>query len=133
MLDRAVQEEGILDYCNENGMGFISFSPLAQGLLTSRYLNGVPSDSRMSRSGSLKPEMLTPELVEYLNNLNAIAVERGESLASMSLAWVLRREEVTSVLVGASKKEQILDNLRAMHSAPFSEEELLKIDNIALK
>lgn len=124
LLDRAVQEEGILDYCNENGMGFISFSPLAQGLLTSRYLNGVPSDSRMSRSGSLKPEMLTPELVEYLNNLNAIAVERGESLASMSLAWVLAQRGVTSVLVGARTPEQFKESLQCLKSPLLQANEL---------
>ena len=110
------------------------FSPLAQGLLTDRYLKGIPSDSRVKTRGIyLKETALTEEMLAKIQALNEIAKARGESLAQMSLAWVLRREEVTSVLVGASKKEQILDNLRAMNSAPFSEEELLKIDEIALR
>ena len=117
LLDRAVQEEGILDYCNGNGLGFISFSPLAQGLLSARYLNGIPADSRMSRAGSLKAEMLTPELVEYLNALNVIATERGESLATMSLAWILAQRGVTSVLVGARTPEQFMESLKCVDSA----------------
>ena len=114
MLDRAVQEEGVLDYCAGNGMGFISFSPLAQGLLTSRYLNGVPAKSRMSRAGSLKAEILTPGLQSYLNELNSIAAERGESLATMSLAWVLAQKGITSVLVGARTPEQFAESLRCI-------------------
>ena len=116
MLDRAVQEEGVLDYCAGNGMGFISFSPLAQGLLTSRYLNGVPAESRMSRAGSLKAEILTPELQSYLNELNSIAAERGESLATMSLAWVLAQKGITSVLVGARPPEQLTETLGCLQS-----------------
>ena len=116
MLDKAVQHEGVLDYCAENGIGFISFSPLAQGLLTSRYLNGIPEDSRMSRAGSLKAEMLTPELIEYLNKLNGIAVERGESLATMALAWILAQRGVTSVLVGARTPEQFKESLMCINS-----------------
>ncbi len=112
MLDRAVQEEGILDYCSDNGIGFISFSPLAQGVLTARYLNGIPEGSRMSRAGSLKPEMLTPELIEHLNTLNAIATERGESLATMALKWILEQKGVTSVLVGARNPEQLKESLK---------------------
>ena len=116
LLDRAVQNEGVLDYCAEHGIGFISFSALAQGLLTSTYLNGIPAGFRMSRGGSLKPGMLTPELQCYLNGLNAIAVERGESLATMSLAWVLAQRGVTSVLVGARTPEQFKQSLETLNS-----------------
>ena len=114
--------------------GVIVFSPLAQGLLTDRYINGIPADSRIRTSGIfLKESNLTEEKLCKIRALNKLANERGESLAQMALAWVLRREEVTSVLVGASKPSQILDNLRAMNSAAFTEEELTVIDEIALK
>ena len=116
LLDRAVQDEGIPAYCAAEGIGFISFSALAQGLLTSRYLGGIPEGSRMSRGGSLTADKLTPELIEYLNRLNAIAVQRGESLASMSLAWVLAQEGVTSVLVGARTPEQFKESLKCLDS-----------------
>ena len=122
MLDREPQEEGILDYCAENGIGFISFSPLAQGLLTDRYLNDIPTDSRMSRNKSLKADMLTPELLAKLRHLNDIAAQRDESLAAMALAWILEQKGVTSVLVGASSVEQLAKNMQSIHSAPFSEE-----------
>lgn len=116
LLDRAVLDEGIPAYCAAEGIGFISFSALAQGLLTSRYLGGIPDGSRMSRNGSLQPEKLSPELLEYLNRLNGIALERGETLASMSLAWVLAQEGVTSVLVGARTPEQFKESLRCLNS-----------------
>ena len=124
MLDRAVQEEGVLDYCADNGIGFISFSALAQGLLTSKYLNGVPSDSRMSRVGPLKAEILTPELQSYLNELNSIAAERGESLATMSLAWVLAQKGITSVLVGARTPAQLKETLGCLQSPLLMADEL---------
>lgn len=114
LLDRAIQDEGIPAYCKSEGIGFISFSALAQGLLTSRYLNGIPSDSRMARGGSLQQEKLSPQLLEYLNTLNGIAIERGEPLATMSLAWVLAQEGVTSVLVGARTPEQFAESLRCI-------------------
>ncbi len=114
LLDRAVQEEGIPSYCNAEGIGFISFSALAQGLLTSRYLNGVPQDSRMARGGSLQQDKLSPQLVEYLKTLSTIAAESGVSPATMSLAWVLAQEGVTSVLVGARTPEQFADSLRCI-------------------
>ena len=120
LLDRAVQEEGILDYCHDNGIGFISFSPLAQGVLTARYLDGIPEGSRMSRAGSLKAEILTPELIEYLNRLNVIAAERGESLATMALAWILAQRGVTSVLVGARTPEQFKELLKCVDSPLLS-------------
>lgn len=114
MLDKTPIEEGILGYCRDQGIGFISFSPLAQGLLTDRYLNGIPDDSRMARSKFLKSDRLTPELLEHLRSLNAEAAERGESLADMALAWVLAQEGVTSVLVGASKTSQIENDLKVL-------------------
>ena len=119
LLDREPQEEGIIDYCQQKGIGFISFSPLAQGLLTDRYLNGIPSDSRMSRGGSLTDDVLTPELLEHLRNLNAEAQKRGETLAEMALAWILAQQGVTSVLVGASSTAQLEKNLRCIDAKPF--------------
>lgn len=122
LLDRAPQEEGILDYCAENGIGFISFSPLAQGLLTDKYLKEIPAGSRMSRESSLTSDRLTPELRENLFQLNAKAAERGESLAQMSLAWVLAQKGITSVLVGASSVAQLERNMKCVDSKPFESE-----------
>ena len=122
LLDRAPQEEGILDYCAENGIGFISFSPLAQGLLTDKYLKEIPAGSRMSRESSLTSDRLTPELRENLLQLNAKAAERGESLAQMSLAWVLAQKGITSVLVGASSVAQLERNMKCVDSKPFESE-----------
>lgn len=114
MLDHAPQDEGILDYCDEHGIGFISFSPLAQGLLTDRYLNGIPEDSRMAREHFLKHSMLTPELLAHLKELNAQAGAQGKTLAEMALRWILEQNGVTSVLVGASSPEQLLKNLKCI-------------------
>ena len=134
IFDRKVEENGLLDMAKQEKKGVIVFSPLAQGLLTNRYLHGIPSDSRIRTSGFfLKETNLTEEKLEQIRALNALAEERGESLAQMALAWVLRREEVTSVLVGASKPSQILDNLGAMNAAPFTQEELDAIDKIVLE
>lgn len=134
IFDRKAEENGLLDAAKNEKKGVIVFSPLAQGLLTDRYINGIPADSRIRTSGIfLKESNLTEEKLGKIRALNELANERGESLAQMALAWVLRREEVTSVLVGASKPSQILDNLRAMNSAPFTREELAAIDEIALK
>ena len=119
MLDRAPQENGTLDYCHENGIGFISFSPLAQGLLTDRYLNGIPSDSRMAKEHFLKHSALTPELIEQLKQWNAEAGERGETLAEMALAWILQQKGVTSVLVGASSTAQLEKNIKCVHAKAF--------------
>ena len=121
LLDREPINEGILDYCQRQGIGFISFSPLAQGLLTDRYLHGVPDDSRMARNHFLKKERLTPELLNYLQRLNATATERGESLAEMALSWVLHQQGITSVLVGARNPEQLQTNLRSVHAQPCDE------------
>ncbi len=119
MLDRTPQEEGILDYCGENGIGFISFSPLAQGLLTDRYLDGIPADSRMAKEHFLKHSALTPELLEELKLWNQQAGERGETLAEMALAWILEQKGVTSVLVGASSTQQLEKNMKCVHAKPF--------------
>lgn len=115
MLNRGPQQEGIIDYCAEHGIGFISFSPLAQGLLTDRYLHGIPEGSRMSKEKFLRHDMLTPELLEHLQQLNRQAEERGETLAEMALSWILQQKGVTSVLVGASSVEQLEKNLKCVH------------------
>ncbi len=114
LLDRAPQEEGILDFCHQQGVGFISFSPLAQGLLTDRYLNGIPEGSRMTKGRFLKPEMLTPELLERLRELNRQASLRNETLAEMALSWILEQQGVTSVLIGASSTAQLAKNLSVL-------------------
>ena len=114
MLNREPLEEGILDLCRESGVGFISFSPLAQGLLTDRYLGGIPEDSRMSRGKFLRPDMLTDELLEQLRGWNAEAEARGESFAEMALRWILKQQGVTSVLVGASSTAQLQKNLKCV-------------------
>lgn len=121
MLNRQPQDTGITDFCAEKGVGFIAFSPLAQGLLTDRYLNGIPEGSRMSKGKFLKEEMLTPELLSKLKLYNEIAVRRGETLAEMALAWILHQKAVTSVLIGASSTEQLEKNLKSVSAAPFEE------------
>lgn len=121
LLDRAPQEEGILDYCAENGIGFISFSPLAQGLLTDKYLNSIPAGSRMSRESSLTSDRLTPELHDKLVAWNSVAADRGETLAEMSLAWVLAQKGITSVLIGASSVAQLETNMKSLNSKPFGD------------
>ena len=121
LLDREPQEDGILDFCADHGVGFISFSPLAQGLLTDRYLNGIPEESRMAKGKFLKESMLTPELLARLRKLNEEAAQRGETLAEMALAWILAQRGVTSVLVGASSTRQLERNLKCVDAAPFEE------------
>lgn len=111
MLDRAPVEEGITQLCKESGVGFISFSPLAQGLLTNRYLEGIPNDSRMAKEHFLKHSILTPELLKQLRQWNVEAQGNGQSLAEMALQWILNHEAVTSVLIGASSVAQLKDNL----------------------
>ena len=111
MLDRAPVEEGITQLCKESGVGFISFSPLAQGLLTNRYLEGIPNDSRMAKEHFLKHSMLTPELLKQLRQWNVEAQGNGQSLAEMALQWILNHEAVTSVLIGASSVAQLKDNI----------------------
>jgi L-glyceraldehyde 3-phosphate reductase len=114
MLDREPIDEGILQLCHDEGVGFISFSPLAQGLLTGRYLNGIPEDSRMSKGKFLRPEMLTDELLAQLRQWNAEAEAKGWNLAEMALRWILGQQGVTSVLVGASSTAQLEQNLRCV-------------------
>jgi L-glyceraldehyde 3-phosphate reductase len=128
LLERWV-EDGLLDLLDKEGVGCIAFSPLARGLLTDRYLEGIPADSRAAGpSVFLKPEDITPELRSRLVKLNGIAKARGQSLAQMALAWVLRAERVTSVLIGASKPQQIDDCAVAFRNIDFSPEELRRID-----
>ena len=112
MIDQEPIESGILDYCRTRGIGFISFSPLAQGLLTDRYLNGIPTDSRMARERSLTRDRLTPELMERLLQLKAEAEQENRTMAETALRWVLKQEGVTSVLIGASSTEQLAKNLK---------------------
>ncbi|MCM7279057.1 L-glyceraldehyde 3-phosphate reductase [Enterobacter bugandensis] len=130
MLERA-PEEGLLDVLQEKGVGCIPFSPLAGGQLTNRYLNGIPADSRAA-SGSqfLNPEQITEEKLEKVRQLNALAESRGQKLSQMALAWVLRHEEVTSVLIGASKTAQIDDAVGMLENRQFTAEELSLIDQI---
>lgn len=129
ILDRWV-EDGLLDVLEEKGIGCIVYSPLAQGLLTDRYLNGIPVGSRASKAHFLKPETITTDKLSKIRKLNAIAVKRGQTLAQMALAWVLKDRRVTSVLVGASVINQIDDNLKALENTTFSSEELHDIDDI---
>ena len=116
MLDRAPQQEGILDLCQQEGVGFISFSPLAQGLLTDRYLNGIPEGSRMTRGKFLKEEMLTDELLEQLRQWNSEAQQQGMTLAERALRWILDQKGVTSVLIGASSTGQLDRNLKCVRN-----------------
>ncbi|MBP3965748.1 L-glyceraldehyde 3-phosphate reductase [Paenibacillus lignilyticus] len=130
MFDRWV-ENGLQDVLEENGVGSIAFCPLAQGLLTNKYLNGIPSDSRAASStGFLSESAVSPERVAQLQKLNATAAERGQSLAQMSLAWVLRGGRVTSALIGASRVSQIEDNVAALNNLSFTSEELASIEAI---
>ena len=131
ILDRTIEQNGLKDALKPTGKGLITFSPLAQGLLTNRYLNGIPQDSRIVTDGRfLKAARLTPALLSQLHALNALAAERGQTLAQMALCWVMKDSAVTSVLVGASRKEQILDNLGIVNAAPLSAQELAEIDRI---
>lgn len=114
MIDHEPIDEGILDYCCEHGIGFISFSPLAQGLLTDRYLNGIPQDSRMAHGGSLTADKLTPELLECLRQLNSEAQAQGHTLAENALSWILHQKGITSVLVGASSVGQLERNMKCI-------------------
>lgn len=128
MLVREPESQGILNAVKENGSGFVAFSPLAQGLLTNRYLNGIPDDSRIARGGFLKKEALTPEVLGKIQALNERAAMRGQSLAEMALAWLLKNETVTSVIVGASSVEQLGDSLKTLNHLSFEEEELHAIE-----
>ncbi|MDF2987873.1 MAG: aldo/keto reductase [Eubacterium sp.] len=134
MFNRWIEDGGLKEYANEKGIGLIAFSPLAQGMLTNRYIDGIPADSRAGKHKSpfLTESSITEDKLVKIRALNEIALQRGQTLAQMALAWVLRKELVTSVLIGASKKEQILENVKILENLDFSEEELLAIDKITL-
>lgn len=133
IFDRTIERNGLKQTAKEQGKGITAFSPLAQGLLTNRYLNGIPEDSRIQTDGRyLTKDSLTPQRLEQIRKLNDIAQNRGQTLAEMALSWILRDGIVTSVLIGASSPAQILENIKAIHNTDFSEEELLEIDAISL-
>ena len=130
IFNRTIEQNGLKQAARECQKGIISFSPLAQGMLTDRYINGIPEDSRIKTDGRfLNQEKLTPH-IEQIKKLNDIATKRGETLAQMALKWVVKDDDVTSVLVGASKPQQILENLKVMEGTGFSEEELRMIDEV---
>ena len=131
IFDRTIEQNGLKSTAVRLEKGIIAFSPLAQGMLTDRYLNGIPADSRIMTDGRfLKQSAVTPERLEQIRKLNEIAKGRGQTLAEMALAWVLKDGVVTSVLIGASKPSQILDNIKAINNTAFSAEELEKINKI---
>ena len=131
MFNRWVEDDRLLDTLEDLGVGSIAFTPLAQGMLTTKYLNGVPNDSRAMQGKSLDKDKIGPELIETLNKLNAIASSRDQTLAQMALAWVLRGGRVTTALIGASKSEQILDCVGAIGNLNFTENELSEIDRLS--
>ena len=130
ILHREPEDEGLLAQADNNGSGFIVYSPLAQGVLTDRYLNGIPADSRAAKDFSLKKDSITPDMIDALKELNKIAEERGQSLAQMALAWVLKDRRVTSVIVGASSVEQLKTNIQSIRNTVFSDEEIRLIDQL---
>lgn len=131
LFNREPEEENILQQARDNGTGFVAFSPLAQGLLTNRYLNGIPEGSRMIRNTSLKKEVLTEDTLKKITALNELAAQRGQTLAEMSLAWLLKDELVTSVIIGASSARQLEDNLKAIENTTFTPAELERIKEIS--
>ena len=132
IFDRTIENNGLKETAHDLHKGIIAFSPLAQGMLTNRYLNGIPADSRIAKDGRfLHESSLTPERLAQIKALNELAGERGQTLAEMALSWILKDDHVTSVLIGASKPEQILDNIGIIGHTSFSKEELEKIDAIA--
>ena len=132
MLDRKVEESGILGQAADNGVGFTAFSPLEQGILTARYLNGIPEGSRATKSRFLTADRITPELVSRIRQLNEIAAQRGQSLAQMALSWLLKDSRVTSVIIGSSSVGQLSDSLGCLRNLSFSSEELSAINDILL-
>lgn len=131
MLDRTIEKDGLKDYAAASGIGVITFSPLAQGLLTDRYLKGIPEDSRVRTDGRfLKESAVTEEMRQKIGSLNELAAQRGQSLAQMALAWILRDGDITSVLIGASRPAQVLDNIGMIGNTSLCEEERRKIDEI---
>ncbi|GAA0306771.1 L-glyceraldehyde 3-phosphate reductase [Streptomyces polychromogenes] len=132
MINRWTEEDGLLDTLEAAGMGCIAFAPLAQGLLTGKYLQGIPEDSRAAAGKSLNPALLSDDVVRRLRGLNEIAARRGQSLAQLALNWVLRDERMTSALIGASSVRQLEENVAALAGAPLSEQELKEIDSFAV-
>ncbi|MBE5831654.1 MAG: L-glyceraldehyde 3-phosphate reductase [Butyrivibrio sp.] len=133
IFDRTIEKNGLKEKSKELGKGIISFSPLAQGLLTNKYLNGIPEDSRIRRDGRfLNESALTEEKLKQIKALNEIAERRGQTLAEMALAWILKDGYVTSVLIGASRPSQILDNIKAIENTSFTDEELKEIDSFSI-
>lgn len=132
MMHRIPETEGLINQADEAGSGLIAFSPLAQGLLTDRYLGGIPAGSRAERNFSLKKDTITPELTDRLARLNEMAAGRGQTLAQMALAWVLKDTRVTSVIVGASSREQLDANLKAIGNTVFCDEELTQINALTI-
>ncbi|WP_030774560.1 L-glyceraldehyde 3-phosphate reductase [Streptomyces sp. NRRL F-2664] len=132
MINRWTEEDGLLDALEDAGMGCISFAPLAQGLLTDKYLQGIPAGSRAAQGKSLDPDLLSDDVLRRLAGLNEIASRRGQSLAQLALTWVLRDERMTSALIGASSVRQLEQNVAALAGAPLSEEELKEIDSFAV-
>lgn len=131
IFDRRIEEDGLKHFAAQNGCGVIAYSPLAQGLLTDKYINSIPEDSRIKRDGRfLKESSLTPKIISNMKKLNQIAINRGQTLAQMALSWVLRDGDVTSVLIGASKPEQIIENIGIINKIEFTKDELNKIDEI---
>lgn len=131
MFERSIETDGLKEYAFANGIGIITFCPLAQGLLTDRYLNGIPQDSRIRTDGRfLSEKSITEGKLAKIRALNEIAAGRGQSLAQMALAWILRDEDITSVLIGASKPEQILSNIGMLNNTKFSIEQRTEIDRI---
>ena len=131
MFVRDIEKDGLKDYAAKNGIGIITFCPLAQGLLTDRYLNGIPADSRIKTDGRfLKENAITEETLNKVRALNEVAKERGQSLAEMALAWILRDGDITSTLIGASRSSQILDNIKMIGNTEFSADERARIDEI---
>ena len=131
MFDRSIERDGVKDYAAANGIGIITFSPLAQGLLTDRYLKGIPENSRVRTDGRfLKEDAVSEEKLSKVHALNELAQKRGQSLAQMALAWILRDGDITSVLIGASRPAQILDNVRMIENLEFNEGERVQIEEI---
>ncbi|MCX5612495.1 MULTISPECIES: L-glyceraldehyde 3-phosphate reductase [unclassified Streptomyces] len=132
MINRWTEDDGLLDTLEESGMGCISFAPLAQGLLTGKYLKEIPAGSRATQGKSLNPELLSDEVLRRLDGLNGIAARRGQSMAQLALKWVLRDDRMTSALIGASSVRQLEENVAALAGDPLSEAELKEIDSFAV-
>lgn len=132
IFNRQIEEDGVKEYAGKHGIGIICFSPLAQGMLTDKYLHGIPEDSRIKRDGRfLTEDALTPKRLEQIGKLNELAASRGQTLAQMALSWILKDSDITSVLIGASRPEQIAENVKIIERMEFTEEELRRIDELS--